>query len=221
LAGCSAGGVAAVLLADEMRARIQARARGRVLVVALADSSVFPDWPSGPPPAGLLEFPQFEWIYRTTNASHAAPRTCASRGLGWRCLQVGVALPHVATPVFLLQSAADSWHVRNASDPRALTALAARMREALLPAVAWPHAAAVDACFHHCAAWGDIRWGGESNAELFGRWYAARRREWLGGSPPPAAYEGWPSVHLAEPWVHMCYPRQEEHRRWHEGLTRF
>jgi len=222
ISGCSAGGVASVLLADMLRARLEARVRGgRVFVAVLSDSGIFPAW-SEAEPAGVLAFPQFEWLFTHTNLSRNLPPACLERGLGWRCLLVSVALPFVTTPVFLLQSAADSWHVHDPEGEGALAALSAHIRGAVLPSLRPPHGGAIDSCFHHCEQWGRIRFGGQSNAEAFSRWYEARRREWAAGAGADAGArsEGWPLVHTEEPWAEGCFEGQQRHREWHRRLNR-
>merc|ERR1719379_2444188 len=61
LVGCSAGAIAAVALADDIDGalrRLGVAAKLRVL----ADSGVFPAWGQGVPPAGVLSFPQLDWL---------------------------------------------------------------------------------------------------------------------------------------------------------------
>jgi len=224
IAGCSAGGVATVLLADQIQARIKRGVKGEVFVAGLADSSVFPAW-TEPTPKGVLAFPQFQWIYENTNASGSAPPDCLAEGLSWHCLHVGVALPYVSTPVFIVQSILDSWQVSDLSMNSSLLTLSSRLRKEVISAIREPHGGAVDSCFHHCQEWGMIRWGGQTNAAAFQRWYGSRKEEWTQQRDTerwsPNAKEGWPLIHAADRWVDQCCRQQHAHRQWHEKLPRF
>ncbi|CAK0893573.1 unnamed protein product, partial [Prorocentrum cordatum] len=228
ISGCSAGGVAAVLLADALRRRVEERARaGRPFVAVLSDSGVFPG--PGPvgssaAPEGLLRFPQFQWLFERTNLSGSLPPPCTSEEAPWGCLHVLGALPHVATPVFLLQSLADSWQLSEPAGP-AQAAFAAGLRQQFALALRWPHAAAVDSCFHHGGAWGRIGWGGVTNRDAFWRWYTTGRERWVANSsssagPGEYAAEGWPLVHAANAPAPDCYEGQERHQEWHRSLAR-
>lgn len=233
IAGCSAGGVGAVLLADDLRAYLEMRAKNTAFVAVLSDSGVFPEQQKQQRQpqqhSALLEFPQFRWIHANTNVSGSLPAGCLQAGFGWRCMHIGVALPHVRTPVFVLQSLADSWHVASLVDNGTLPTLAARIRDAVVPAIRPPHGGLLDACFHHCEQWGKIGCGGQSNADAFMRWYQSRLRCWLRSrskypssncSNEGLAAEGWPLVHAAAPWVDGCYDGQLKHRVWHGKLER-
>jgi len=238
IAGCSAGGVAAVLLADKLRMHLETRVKTSVFVAVLSDSGVFPEQQQQQQQRqqhqqhpDLLEFPQFKWIYENTHVSGSLPSGCLQAGLGWRCLHVGLALPHVQTPVFLLQSLIDSWHVASLEDNKTLPALVTRISETVLPAIRPPHGGVLDACFHHCGQWPQIRFGGQSNAAAFMRWYESRLGCWLrtrsekdsednSCTRDSMAAEGWPLVHGAAPWVDGCYDGQLRHRDWHRQLER-
>ncbi|CAJ1458987.1 unnamed protein product [Effrenium voratum] len=219
-AGCSAGGVASVLLADTLRPMVEeaVHARGgRVFVAVLSDSGFFPDWSAKSIPAGVLHFPQFQWLFATGNVSAALPPECLAAGHGWRCMLLETALPYVKTPCFVLQSTVDSWQLQS-SDQKSLESLHQHMRANLLAAVQSPHGGALDNCFHHCEAWGNIHWGGLSNREAFERWYRARVRQWDAGEDFNTTGEGWPLLHLGALAAPRCYPGQEKHKDWHATL---
>eukprot|EP00927_Polykrikos_kofoidii_P043704 TRINITY_DN37786_c0_g1_i1.p1 TRINITY_DN37786_c0_g1~~TRINITY_DN37786_c0_g1_i1.p1 ORF type:complete len:754 (-),score=86.61 TRINITY_DN37786_c0_g1_i1:36-2297(-) len=223
LTGCSAGGSAAVVLADWVRAALLSRLAGRVFVAALADSGLFPEWRDAFIPRGVLAFPQFEWIYDYGNASGVAPIGCLEQGLSWRCILADVALAHIHTPVFLLQSIADSWHVSEADDEGALSSLALHLRSAVANSIKPPHGGAVDSCFRHCEQWGAIQWGGSTNSATFQRWYDTLHNRWLRGENlenVTFATDGWPLLHGRTPWVEGCYEGQRRHHDWHRALHR-
>eukprot|EP00930_Biecheleria_cincta_P095901 TRINITY_DN87793_c0_g1_i1.p1 TRINITY_DN87793_c0_g1~~TRINITY_DN87793_c0_g1_i1.p1 ORF type:complete len:735 (-),score=80.04 TRINITY_DN87793_c0_g1_i1:136-2340(-) len=225
LAGCSAGGVAVVMLADELRRIIQAAVAARmgplrqVFVVSLADSGIFPEW-RNPVPRGVLHFPQFQWLAMHANVTYALPQACRDAGHAWRCLFVGTALPYVSTPVFVLQSMVDSWHVVDSGDRPALEALRERLREEAVRGISGPHGAAIDNCFHHCEAWGDIVWGGLTNREVFENWYIARREAWVSGDTDEQLSQGWSLIHVGSAISSRCYRGHAKHASWHKELSR-
>lgn len=227
IAGCSAGGIAAVLLADWLRQKLEASLRHRAFVTVLSDSGVFPEWHGGANPRGVLDFPQFQWLYEHTNVSAGVPPRCMESGLGPSCLRVGRALPFVHTPTFVLQSAVDTWQLADIADGPHLEQLARSIQEQVRSGLRYPHAGAVDGCLHHCGEWGLISWGGRSNAQLFQDWYDDRRRSWLqnatfscAGCGKSVASEGWPLLHVAGQVMDGCSPNQAEHRRWHQTVRR-
>merc|ERR1712113_4930 len=107
---------------------LQTRLVHKAFVVSLSDSGVFPELPV-PSPDGLLSFPQFEWLYKNANLSGSLPKRCLEAGHGWRCLHLSVALPYVQTPVFIIQSIADSWQVKSPIFDDGLRALGDNIRE--------------------------------------------------------------------------------------------
>lgn len=220
LSGCSAGAVTAVLLADSLRELLKARCRGPVFVAALSDSGVFPEWQM-PAPLGVLSFPQFAWLHHNVNASTAAPPTCLGKGSAWRCLSLEHALPHVQTPVFVLQSFADSWQLSRGFDATALDTFSERMHTAVASAIKGLHGGALDSCFHHCEQWGSIHLGNETNAAAFRRWYEARLHEWRGKLPPLGSGTPWLVRHSTRPWCEECCEGQAQARAVHESLTRW
>ncbi|CAE7687223.1 PAE7 [Symbiodinium sp. CCMP2592] len=222
LAGCSAGAVAAVVLADELRRRVEeavAARGGRVFVAALADSGVFPSWAAAEAPPGTLHFPSLAELFALGNVSGALPQGCLEQGHGWRCLLLGTALPFVRTPAFALQSLVDSWSLTPRPTAGALASLNGHMSELIVGSIKGPHGAALDNCVHHCKAWGEIFWGGVSNSEAFERWFNQRRWEWARGEAPGEG-QGWPLLPSTSPAFPGCYPGQAGHVKWHSSVRR-
>lgn len=188
VSGCSAGAVASVLLVDEVQRYLQKRTRTPVFVTALADSGVFADWRSVAGPGAMqkmtpsiLSFPQMKWIFENTNSSGSAPSGCLEAALGWRCLLVDKALKYVKTPVFLLQSAIDSWQISDINQQDAIREFSSLMHGEIQKALRTPavqHGAVVDSCLHHCREWGKLYWGPWSNIEVFQHWYTLRQNAW-------------------------------------------
>merc|ERR1719174_1686744 len=202
VSGCSAGGVASVLLADPLRAYLQARIRSRVFVAALSDSGIFLEADRRERKmAGVLQFPQMQWIFSQTNASGSAPADCLQSGLTWHCLSVDKALRHVRTPVFILQSLVDSWQVSTLRYRKSINSHATSMRQKVAAALRTPtlHAGVLDSCFHHCRDWGVLFWGPWSNADLFHKWYDLRFQECnVGLADASGVNSTWPLTQQAE-----------------------
>mmetsp|Transcript_2926 Transcript_2926/g.6375 ORF Transcript_2926/g.6375 Transcript_2926/m.6375 type:complete len:795 (+) Transcript_2926:31-2415(+) len=185
LAGCSAGAVAATILADSIKSTLRKRATKKVFVAVLADSGVFPAWPEheAGPPRGVLAFPQFDWMFTSVGASDSAAPACLEDKHGASCLRLGTALRYSKTPTFVTQSYQDTWHFSE-EDPskvrsESARALAARIdREIRSHLPEKFHGGILDGCFRHCQCWGQLRFGNESNRDIFYRWYQTRLQEW-------------------------------------------
>lgn len=218
IGGCSAGAVAAVVLADELRAKIITGTGKNVFVAAYADSGFFPAWATSPP-SGILTFPQFDWMYEAAGAASSASTECLAKGKGSSCLRSGVALPFVTTPVFVSHSLVDTWHLQHLQSNESLHALSSRLREEIVSAVQGPHGAAIDNCYGHCASGSSTKFGLHSPNAVFESWYRRRLEAWsknVSGFVP-----GWINMMFSHSLADDdCYPGQGKHRVWHGNLSR-
>lgn len=187
ISGCSAGGLATFLHADAWAAAFP-RARS----VALPDSGFFvdADYPhanvSRPGHSGVgLPPGQYHtgmvWVYHAMNASFGVNAACVShyKALGLddsACMFAEHTAPHVATPMFVLNSQYDSWQTANilgSKDPTAINAFGQTFRQRMANALGPQHSGFIDSCFHHCGNWNTMPYKGYTQSTAFQQWYLA------------------------------------------------
>lgn len=171
VSGCSAGGLATYLHTDEWRARLPSGAK----VVGLPDSGFFLDdeMPiSDPEAAGIVSttvpgnyHDGMLWVFEAQNVTAGVNQACIAAheatGDTWMCMFAEHTAPHISTPMFALQSKYDSWqagHVLGNNTAPLMNALGQNITTRLQTnLLANPvHGAFLDACYHHCGAWGEI-----------------------------------------------------------------
>ena len=175
--GCSAGGLAVFLHCDEWQ-RAMAAANAATHTVCLADSGWFPIVPA-------VGFPStwFNGVWvggeENLNISGALSADCLAAHSPtadqWKCGLAEVAALYIKTPLFLFQSAYDSFQIFNMErciprppDPTSpckdldvtnwggnLTQNVRNWLSSPLGAAAGS-AAFVDSCYHHCGGWADF-----------------------------------------------------------------
>ena len=200
--GCSAGGMAVFIHCDGWAAAIAAAGSG-ARVTCLADSGWFPLIPDAGFPS-----PWFNGVwsgaFTRLNASAAAHASCLAAhnaSDAWQCIMPEVAARHTATPLFMYQSAYDSFQIFNMErcipmppDPKSpcsdadVTRWGAQLITANVldwlqspGARAAGSAAFIDSCYHHCGTWADfdqvVSWSGPggnvSASQAFAAWRAS------------------------------------------------
>jgi hypothetical protein len=201
--GCSAGGLAVFLHCDEWADALHAVAPA-MNVVCLSDSGWFPLVPA-------VGFPStwFNGVWAGGFAWHNAsaamhPQCLADMGAAdaWRCTMAEVSALYIKTPLFLFQSAYDSFQIFNMErcipmppDPTSpckdldVTTWGGNLTQNVRAWLGSPLGAAagsaafVDSCYHHCGGWADfdqiVSWNDMSGARnttasaAFGAWRAA------------------------------------------------
>jgi len=109
LSGCSAGGLAVLLNADVVRAALPHTV---VRYKAVCGSGFFQARPSVD---GVQVYqPQMKKVFLMQKLSHTLPSSCVSSqhsGHEWRCVLAATVSPFVKSPVFFLESIADTWQL--------------------------------------------------------------------------------------------------------------
>lgn len=166
LAGGSAGALGALLQVDRVADQLE-RMGSRAKVLALADSGVFLHHES-PNFFGKEHPHDYVASMRFVHAHHrvAVPEACAVENAGddeYRCLFAEHLIPHIRSPIFLLQSVFDAWMLGNVLSPADSThvprvnafgdAVETAMAKALSSKKGGAAGAFVDRCRHHCFSW--------------------------------------------------------------------
>ena len=119
VAGGSAGALGALLQVDRVAAQLE-ELGSRAHVIALADAGVFlhhnsPRFFGEEHPEDYVDAMRFVYAQQRV----AVPEACAAEHAGdeYRCLFAEYSLPHIRSPVFLLQSVFDSWMLGNVLSP--------------------------------------------------------------------------------------------------------
>merc|ERR1712232_347554 len=188
ISGCSAGGIAASLVAEYAATLLPG-----AFIALLIDSSLFTDWslpPTGQHPgevAWRLDT-QLRAMFSTAalnGVGSAVPEACLAshKAEPWRCVFLEHLLPLVADrfPTFILQSRFDPSNIRSLVDPTSVLAFGDTVETRLRRAVAlvdnasFPPGFFLDSCFHHCMRWAELTIDGETPATLFASWFASVR----------------------------------------------
>ena len=194
ISGCSAGGLSAILHADEWRAALPAAAK----VVAVPDSGWFQDYNA---PGVAQSFEQLMlWIFARMNATEGVPAACraANAGAPERCIFAETVAQTLATPTFPLQSQFDEWQIDNdlfSRDAARVNAYGARLAALVSANLLGPgreHGVFLDSCEHHC--WQGGEWQCNPNATCIlidGDSQASAMAKWYAGVGVPGAKKAW------------------------------
>lgn len=177
VSGCSAGGLAAYLHGDRVRARAPASARA----VIMPDSGFFLDFPASYGAARTV-FHNYtralRWVYAQQNASVNAACVTAEASDPARCVFAQHVAPHIRTPVFALQSVTDAWQNPQEMGEPSSAPLVVRYGEQLagalytnLLATSTRNGGFVDSCYHHCRHWNQIAIDGTLSSQAARAFY--------------------------------------------------
>eukprot|EP01116_Phalansterium_solitarium_P002518 TRINITY_DN12574_c0_g1_i1.p1 TRINITY_DN12574_c0_g1~~TRINITY_DN12574_c0_g1_i1.p1 ORF type:complete len:428 (-),score=116.14 TRINITY_DN12574_c0_g1_i1:145-1350(-) len=112
--GCSAGGLAAYLHADYIRARVAA-VNPAARVLAAPGAGFFLDVASYAGPH--IYTPNYQWVFEAMNASGSVNDACVASygpaGQAWKCFIAPYVLPFIKTPLFVSNSLGDQWQLYN------------------------------------------------------------------------------------------------------------
>ncbi|KAJ0936843.1 putative pectinacetylesterase/NOTUM [Helianthus annuus] len=117
LSGCSAGGLASILNCDKFRGFFPQNTR----VKCVSDAGYFPHVKDL---SGEYRFEQyFDKIVTLHGSAKALPSECTSNMNPGLCFYPDFAMPYINTPIFIVNSAYDTWQVSNMfatneSDPK-------------------------------------------------------------------------------------------------------
>lgn len=193
--GCSAGGLAAYLHADEWAAVVP-----RAKVAALSDSGFFIDADctmgqcTGPDSARAVSSQRvgttvpghyhdgLVWLFYAMNSSAGLNAACVAAhtatGDPWKCQFAEHSSRYLHTPTFALQSEYDSWQVANilgSTDAATINAFGANLTKRLFTNLLWApqHGAFLDSCSHHCGGWLPTTINGDTQATAFSKFWDA------------------------------------------------
>jgi O-palmitoleoyl-L-serine hydrolase len=193
IGGSSAGGLAVYLHLDWWRKALPAESS----VVGLADSGFFLDWSASRPSQAKHSYnDDLRWGFRHMNASRGVNAACVAATLGSGgdasdCIFAANVLPHIRTPIFILQSPFDSWQLQwehgesKIQNYTALNAYGTEVERQLAVASRGKKTIGgfVDHCYHHCTTpdlWSrtpKIR--GLTQSTAFSAWYRSGGRSGL------------------------------------------
>lgn len=111
LAGCSAGGLGAILQCDNFRALLPSGAK----VKCLSDAGFFINTKDITGASHIQEF--FAQVVNTHGSAKNLPVSCTSKFSPELCFFPEYAAKAIQTPLFLLNAAYDSWQVKNSLAP--------------------------------------------------------------------------------------------------------
>ncbi|KAJ8448355.1 hypothetical protein Cgig2_021983 [Carnegiea gigantea] len=111
LAGCSAGGLGAILQCDNFRALLPSGAK----VKCLSDAGFFINTKDITGASHIQEF--FAQVVNTHGSAKNLPASCTSKFSPELCFFPEYAAQAIQTPLFLLNAAYDSWQVKNSLAP--------------------------------------------------------------------------------------------------------
>ncbi|CAK9004260.1 Pectin acetylesterase 5 [Durusdinium trenchii] len=188
VSGCSAGGLATYLHADQWCEALQA-ANPSAKCAALPDSGFFldyqdPEVPCTPP--SLLGTTingdyhcGLKWTFHIQNATAGIDSKCVAKHTNeeWKCMFAEHAAEHIQTPVFAMQSVYDSWqvgHVEGTGGSTKTQMLGKNITERLVKNLLGKNpksGAFLDGCYHHCGAWNLIRIDGDLVSTAIQKWY--------------------------------------------------
>lgn len=209
VSGCSAGGLATFLHADQWCDRLHAD-KPSAKCAALPDSGFFidnqdPSVKCAPWSPGLLGETingnyhcGLKWTFWIQNATAGVDQKCiaAHPGQEWQCMFAEHAAEHIGTPLFALQSEYDSWqtsHVQGPGGVRKTQLLGKNITQRILTSLLGRNpksGAFLDSCHHHCAAWNSIRIDGDLVSTAVEKWYNGldqrdNKRLWEQNQPFP------------------------------------
>lgn len=187
VSGCSAGGLATYLHADQWCDSVAAKSAG-VKCVALPDSGFFLDYEaptSGK--EGLLGQTTpgnyhngLQWSYTVQNATAGVNQGCIAAkdpADQYLCMFAEHTSDYIKTPLFAMQSQYDTWqagHVLGQNTPELNTELGKNITSRYMANVLAKNpksGAFLDSCSHHCGAWNNIIINGDNIATAFMKWY--------------------------------------------------
>eukprot|EP00850_Spirogloea_muscicola_P007831 SM000040S14843 [mRNA] locus=s40:781462:785148:+ [translate_table: standard] len=202
ISGCSAGGLAAYMHCDYLRARLPASAT----VKCLPDSGVFLDIKDVAGRYHIRE--KYKYVYYMQGANAGANEACLADKAAedqYQCFFAQYTLPYIKTPTFVLNSNYDSWSLVHILAPASADPDGSRLRACLshldscteqqlnrlqgfrssmLDAIApvtgpHHHGAFAFSCIEHCTLYNDEWWSRlrVSNVSLrdaFGDWFFER-----------------------------------------------
>ncbi|KAK6947279.1 Pectinacetylesterase/NOTUM, partial [Dillenia turbinata] len=111
LAGCSAGGLTAILHCDNFRALMPTTAK----VKCLADAGYFINAKDVSGAAHIQEF--YSQVVATHGSAKNLPQSCTSRLAPGLCFFPQNVASQIKTPLFLINAAYDSWQIKNILAP--------------------------------------------------------------------------------------------------------
>ena len=166
IGGSSAGGLAVYLHLDWWRKQLPSNA----IVVGLADSGYFLDWTLNTTSAHSYDS-DLRWGFENMHLSNGVNQKCiqeqkATNQPKSNCIFAKYTLPHVATPIFVLQSLFDSWQLQwehgiehqgsskkisnfvalNKYGDRLKTSIASALQKNTVGTIG----GFIERCFHHC-----------------------------------------------------------------------
>lgn len=198
IGGSSAGGLAVYLHLDRWRNALPPASS----VVGLADSGFFVDWKASRPIQAKHSYDaDLRWGFVHMNASHGVNAECvaAQEKAGGDtvsdCIFAAHTLPHISTPIFILQSPYDSWQLQwehGESKSHNYTALNGYGKELERQLVAASNGREktvggfIEHCYHHCTSpdlWSHTPLiDGMTQSTAFSAWYGGDRRGFLSQS---------------------------------------
>lgn len=190
VSGCSAGGLATFLHADEWGAALP-----NAKVTAMPDSGFFLDYNAT---ANKGYGSLMRWVFSAMNSSGGVPAACiaANSDDPARCIFAEHVVPYSKVPLFPLQSKYDSWQIGNDLDnktPAAINAWGTKLRGLVEENLLGPtrlNGVFLDSCNHHCGEWG-ITIDGQPTALAHQQWYrtlsvSGSKKEWNQNGTTPA-----------------------------------
>jgi hypothetical protein len=185
--GCSAGGLATYLHADYVRNFLPSS----VYVKAIADAGFFLDAKNWQGQYHIR--PLYQYVFKMQNCSGGVNSDCiaaANPGEEWMCFFAQYTFPHIKTPLFVLNSAYDTWQLPNilqfncknlSTCPEAEKEAFYNYRNVFLEA-AKPVTASttsgmfLTSCLQHCMSlsdrsWTSIKVNNTVMSEAFSTWY--------------------------------------------------
>lgn len=107
-----------------------------------------------------------QWVFNFQNSTSGVNQDCIqahqATGDEYLCIFAEHTAPFISTPTFALNSKYDTWQqgnvLANRSDPTLMNQLGANITSRLMNnLLSKPqHGAFIDACSHHCGAWGTV-----------------------------------------------------------------
>ena len=184
MSGCSAGGLATFLHADEWGAALP-----NAKVTAMPDSGFFLDYNATAGSRGGYG-QLMRWVCSAMNSTGGLPAACVAANPSdpCKCIFAEHVVATAKVPLYPLQSKYDSWQIGNDldnKDPQAINAWGAKLQglvEANLLGAGRPSGVFLDSCNHHCGAWG-ITIDGQPTQLAHQAWYnslgvAGAKKEW-------------------------------------------
>lgn len=113
LGGCSAGGASTFAHADYVGDMVAARTGGKARYAAIPGAGFLLDFPPYNNQPNLYT-PLQRWVYTTMGANTSGSRACIQDyqlkdpGNDWKCFMPQYSLPYIKSPLFVVNSAADS-----------------------------------------------------------------------------------------------------------------